>query len=420
MQAVSSTADPVVYTSGSHVQTFDPILPASADPNWPTTVCTPTPAVGPNANWQNPHAAFSWGTSAHVWQPGAGFTAEWITALNSFDSNAAGGPGGHNWTKYSTPVSGNGEFVLNLLADNCSWIYLDGTLVGFQDATLQPRTYPVTLNGDHTLEFIIFDGGGAAGGMFRLETNIDTVFPDDDLDGLTNPEENLYGTDPNNPDTDGDGVNDGDEVTNGTDPTVSDVPVDPDTDGDGVPDSQDAFPNDPAETTDSDGDGVGDNSDAFPNDPSETTDSDGDGVGNNADAFPNDPSETTDSDGDGVGNNADPYPNSNLNPTVSVGVCSTTVANQLLPNGATFNDLLASAAAGAANHGALVGAVTQLSHGWKSAGLISGRDHGAITSCVARSKSAKSEKSAKSGKSDKAKKSGKSAKPSQAKKPGKK
>lgn len=359
LQAVSSTADPVVYTSGSHVQTWDSIVPTAAYADWPSTICTPTPLVGPDADWQNPHFASSFGYGAHPWQGGAGFSAEWI---NAWGNLASQGPGGHNWTKYATEVTGNGDFVLNLLADNCSWIYLDGTLVGFQDSTLQPRTYPVTLDGTHTLEFIIFDGGGMAGGMFRLETNVDTVFPDDDGDGLTNPEEHLYGTDPNNPDSDGDGVNDGDEVANGTDPTVADV--EPDTDGDGTPDSEDAFPNDP----------------------SETTDSDGDGVGNNSDAFPNDPSETIDSDGDGVGNNADPFPNSNRSALVSVGTCSTGVANRLLPNGATFNDLLGAAAAGAANHGARVSAVTQLSNAWKSAGLISGRDHGAITSCVARSK----------------------------------
>ncbi len=124
--------------------------------------------------------------------------------------------------------------MLNLLADNCSWIYIDGTLVGFQDATLSPRTYPVTLSGTHTLEFIIFDGGGLAGGMYRLETNTGTTFPDNDDDGLTDPEENLHGTDPNNPDTDGDGINDGDEVAAGTDPTSS-----PDTDGDGIPNDED-------------------------------------------------------------------------------------------------------------------------------------------------------------------------------------
>lgn len=93
-----------------------------------------------------------------------------------------------------------------------------------------------------------------------------------------------------------------------------------------------------------------------------------------------------DSDGDGVNDSDDAYPNSNMNATVSVGACTTTVANQVLSNGATFNDLLATAAAGATNHGKLVSAVTQLSNGWKNAGLISGRDHGAITSCTARSK----------------------------------
>ena len=115
--------------------------------------------------------------------------------------------------------------MLNLLADNCSWIYLDGTLVGFQDTDLSVQTYPVTLSGTHTLEFLIFDGGGEAGGMFRLETNTGTTFPDTDEDGLTDPEEKLYGTDPNDPDSDDDGVNDGDEVAAGTDPTTSDTPL---------------------------------------------------------------------------------------------------------------------------------------------------------------------------------------------------
>jgi len=41
-----------------------------------------------------------------------------------------------------------------------------------------------------------------------------------------------------------------------------------------------------------------------------------------------------------------------------------------MPNGATFKDLIASI--GGANHGAKVSAVSQLSNGWKSAGLISG------------------------------------------------
>lgn len=41
---------------------------------------------------------------------------------------------------------------------------------------------------------------------------------DSDCDGLTNSEEALYGTNPNNPDTDGDGYSDGVEVKSGYDP----------------------------------------------------------------------------------------------------------------------------------------------------------------------------------------------------------
>lgn len=363
-------AETVVYTSGAHVDTWDPIFPSSADPNWPTTLCVPVPAVGRNANWINPHKAFV--VNGHPWQPGAGFTADWINAWNDLSSR---GPGGHSWTKYSTQVSGTGNFVLNLLADNCSWIYLDGILVGRQDATSVERTYPVTLSGNHTLEFIIFDGGGLAGGMYRLETNSGTTFVDTDGDGLADVSETrLHGTDPNNPDTDGDGVNDGDEVAAGTDPTTPDVA---DTDGDGVADNADNCPNVAnADQVDSDNDGIGNACEP---------DSDGDGVVDDDDAFPNDPTETTDSDGDGVGDNGDPFPNSNLDATVVIGGCDSGVGNQSLGNGATFNDMIAAAAVGATNHGAYVSGVTKLADGWKKAGLISGRDQGKITSCAARS-----------------------------------
>jgi hypothetical protein len=213
----ASATSHTVFTSGAHVDTWDPIFPA--DPyaypydNWVDNTCVPSPAVGLDAAWTNPHKASV--VNGHPWQGGAGFTADWINAWNDRYSR---GDRGYNWTKYSTDVSGTGDFVLNLLADNCSWIYIDGTLVGFQDASLSPRTYPVTLSGTHVLEFIIFDGGGQAGGMYRLETNEGTIFPDDDGDGLTNPEEHLYGTDPNDADSEDDGVSDGDEVAGGSDP----------------------------------------------------------------------------------------------------------------------------------------------------------------------------------------------------------
>lgn len=54
---------------------------------------------------------------------------------------------------------------------------------------------------------------------------------DPDRDGLTNQQEFLNGTDPNNPDTDGDGLNDGDEVNK-----YHSSPLLVDTDGDRIPD----------------------------------------------------------------------------------------------------------------------------------------------------------------------------------------
>ncbi len=291
------------------------------------------------------------------------------------------------------------QMSLYINADNAGTFILNDVQVGNRHVGGGNNFLTIHANADllepgiNELLIIVEDWGGAAGFNYRAdfsitaESGITPVPPGDlpDGDGDAIPDgTDAFPADPTEwSDADGDGAGDNSDLAP-NDPTIGNEP--PDADGDGVPDSQDQFPNNPSESADSDGDGVGDNGDAFPNDPSETTDSDGDGVGNNADAFPNNPAETTDSDGDGVGNNADPYPNSNLSATVSIGVCSTAVANQLLPNGATLNDLLASAAAGAANHGARGSAVTQLSNGWKSAGLISGRDHGAITSCVARSK----------------------------------
>ena len=165
----------ITFTSNAQVDTWDPIFPASADLTWDTTTCVPVPAVGIAANWVNPHKATDFGTAAHPWQPGAGFTADWINAWGNMNSQ---GPAGQSWTKYSSQVSGSGDFVLHLLADNCSWIYLDGGLVGFQGTTTTAgQTYPVHLNGTHNLSFLIFDGGGLAGGEYLLETNTSTVYP---------------------------------------------------------------------------------------------------------------------------------------------------------------------------------------------------------------------------------------------------
>lgn len=65
---------------------------------------------------------------------------------------------------------------------------------------------------------------------------VDTsVVTDTDRDGLTDADENRYGTDPNNPDTDGDGLTDGDEVHKyKTDPKLKDTDGDGYNDGDEV------------------------------------------------------------------------------------------------------------------------------------------------------------------------------------------
>lgn len=239
--AVSAMAQQTnVYKSDSSVTAYDPILPATAYVPYDAP-CTVNPEVNLSADWQNPHSAYTNPNFTHPWQPGAGIDAEWINAWDDPNFNSIG-PNGHNWSRYSLPVSGNGDFVLNLLADNCSWIYIDEVLVGFQGVTNQPSTYPVALDGDHTLDFIIYDGGSLAGGMFRLETNVDTTFVDSDDDGLTDAEEVLTETDPNNPDSDGDGFNDGDEVDAGSDPNDANSGPVVDSDGDGVFDDVDACP----------------------------------------------------------------------------------------------------------------------------------------------------------------------------------
>ncbi len=175
--ANTSLQEVTVFKSGSHVTAWDPILPASAYPNWVATVCVAEPLVGLNdPRWTNPHNAFVF-SPVHPFEntPGWNWDAEWINAYQNggYPGWNSLGPQGHNWTKYETTVSGNGDFVVQFLADNCSWIYLDGELIGYQDAYWNNNTsgrYGLRLDGEHTLSYIIFDGGGAAGGKFRLET----------------------------------------------------------------------------------------------------------------------------------------------------------------------------------------------------------------------------------------------------------
>jgi hypothetical protein len=108
-------------------------------------------------------------------------------------------------------------------------------------------------------------------GAWTSETTIDG-----DGDGLTTPEEALYGTVDGSEDTDGDGILDGDEVRPG-DGGIATDPTNPDTDGDDLDDGEELdFGTDPTEA-DTDGDGVGDKEEAdCPG--TDPDDRDGDGV----------------------------------------------------------------------------------------------------------------------------------------------
>ncbi|MCA9917508.1 MAG: thrombospondin type 3 repeat-containing protein [Anaerolineales bacterium] len=128
--------------------------------------------------------------------------------------------------------------------------------------------------------------------------------------------------------------------------------------------------------TDSDSDGVADDDDNCPSVAnSDQADGDGDGLGDVCDP---------DDDNDGVNDDVDAFPNSNTLPMIMFGDEACGVANQTLPSGATFNDLIGQAADDASNHGQFVSAVTRMANEWKRAGLISGREKGQIIACAAR------------------------------------
>ncbi len=186
----------VVYASGiSPVIAYDPIFP-TYPVNPDSSESKPVPTVGyDDPRWINPRPATAFPVGSHPWEFIApyDFAAQWINAWPNMDSAGHGFPGNSNWgrwnwntwtyensiyqswTKYSTTITGSGSFVLQFLADNASWIYINGELIGYQDynwGTNGTGRYTINLtgNGPHELSFIIWDGGGLAGGKFRLET----------------------------------------------------------------------------------------------------------------------------------------------------------------------------------------------------------------------------------------------------------
>jgi|GEM_PF-1934895 len=147
----------------------------------------------------------------------------------------------------------------------------------------------------------------------------------------------------------------------------------------GMPSTCDYQPGDCTDscTLDSDGDGVNDALDNCPDVANaDQADYDGDGMGDACDP---------DDDNDGCADADDAHPFSNTEAAVVIDGCDSGVTNALVTCGSNMADLIADCAASANNHGQFVSCVAALTNAWKSDGLISGKQKGAIQSCAAQS-----------------------------------
>jgi hypothetical protein len=181
------------------------------------------------------------------------------------------------------------------------------------------------------------------------------------------------------------------------------VTVVEDSDQDGISDDEDNCPHSANyEQNDMDGDETGDICDNCPETPNpEQEDVDGDGVGDSCDSCSeilNPDQEDSDRDGigdacddcldvdqDDVCDDEDRCPDSNLSTRVSIRGCDSEFVNiDVAEDGCSMNDLIEQCAGEEENHGSFVSCVAHLTNAWKKDGLITGKEKGAIQSCVAR------------------------------------
>jgi len=162
--------------------------------------------------------------------------------------------------------------------------------------------------------------------------------------------------------------------------------------GSSTPSGDTAFLNDVWYTSepisDRDADGISDDEDNCPDTPNPgQEDADADGFGDLCDPCPLDP--LNDADGDGFCGDVDACDDSDLRETVYVLECDSGVANWLGEDGCTLadivHDLVWMCADGAKNHGRFVRCMAHVLNDLKKAKVISGKEKGALQSCVARS-----------------------------------
>lgn len=90
------------------------------------------------------------------------------------------------------------------------------------------------------------------------------------------------------------------------------------------------------------------------------------------------------SDGDGVPDGVDQCIGSSRDATVIIDGCNSGVPNTTFSTGCRISDQINDCAVGAANHGAFVSCVSNLTNSLKAQGVISGNQKGSIQSCAAR------------------------------------
>lgn len=173
--------------------------------------------------------------------------------------------------------------------------------------------------------------------------------------------------------------------------------LDPDSDGDGVADCLDVCPLSPQ--NDADSDGLCADADPCPRDPGNDADSDGlcasvdtcpldgqndvdgDGLCGDVDACPRDAE--NDADSDGVCGNVDACPGSSLAATIVIDDCESGVGNQLLPDGCSMADAIATAEASATSDAELYTEIGRLTATWEAASRISAADAARLRECAA-------------------------------------
>ena len=159
---------PLLVTSGPGTTVWDPVTIGTVISS--VGECqSPTPSVNPaDSRWTNPHAGVV--TAHHPWEnegsgiPNGQLDADWIYFRQDYTST---GPGGQSWTRYEAGFDAEGTGVVRMVGDNCSWLYLDGQLVG--RAGSPDGSWLNLSTGWHKLTFIVFDGGDLGGMKFRFE-----------------------------------------------------------------------------------------------------------------------------------------------------------------------------------------------------------------------------------------------------------